>query len=200
MLLLLLTVFPFVRGPWTRGPRPAAIRHRDTRHGGATRCPVIAGGDSARRGPSGRRIGKHDRAPQVAGVALGVRRSALAAPSHRTSHPRCSASPYGSSGPCRCGAGLLPRVPCVRSVGRMMLGNLPPFGVGPFHARRDFPGRVFNAITPGRLMFLEPSGSCDPPPSPARHRAGHWAASRPHSPHGERAFGHALHRCGHRPT
>ena len=60
---------------------------------------VIAGGDSARRGPSGRRIGKHDRAPRCGGRRTrcdGARLSPR--PSHRTSRPRCSASPYGSSG------------------------------------------------------------------------------------------------------
>jgi len=100
---------------------------------------VIAGGGSARRGPSGRRITKHDRAPFVGGRAAGrLPPAVLPAPpgvSLPSARPRrCSAGPYGSPGRLLAAAPFgVPRVFTALPDDARFTSS---FRRRPFHARR----------------------------------------------------------------
>jgi hypothetical protein len=200
MLLLLkrlpVSVFPFCCGPVACTRALARCRrHPDTSRGEATSCPVIAGGDSARRGPSGRRIGKHDRAPgggrrrtRCDRRALAPRRTARRARAGlqaRTVRPAVAPRNTRSRDTLRRPDDA--RKNCLLSASaRSTLGVIPGAGL-----QRKHPGPP---DVPGA------QGLCGLSPFPAPDRPGHWAAYRPRSPCEERAFGHALNRCGHWPT
>jgi len=158
MLLLLLTGFPFSRSPSAarasarRGPIPGHASRRG--HGMSGHCrrrlrsawTVRTPHRQTRQGPwwwpaphSLRGTGLSPPLATRVAPALVCRPVRFVRPSHR-----------GTLGP------------ATRSTGRMMLVNSASFRRRPVPRSAYFPGRVFNAITPGRLMFLEPSGSVGP--------------------------------------